>query len=63
MVIREYIKALIEGEVPRSSLWSSPFWVFIVRMYIFEMVVPIEFRGVLEMMVGHHIWRGPIGFG
>jgi hypothetical protein len=53
MVIGENIKALIEGEVPRSSLRASPFWVFIIKMYIFEMVVPTDFSSVLEMMVGN----------
>jgi hypothetical protein len=55
MVIGACIKALIEREVSGSSPRASPFWVFVVTMYIFETVVPVEFSSVLDMMVGHQI--------
>jgi hypothetical protein len=63
MVIIAYIKVLIEGEVSGLSLRTSPFWVFVVTMCIFEIFFYGEFSSVLYMMVGRHIWRGPIGFG
>jgi hypothetical protein len=63
MVIIAYIKVLIEGEVSGLRPRTSPFWVFVVTMCIFEIFFSGEFSSVLYMMVGHHIWRGPAGFG
>jgi hypothetical protein len=63
MVIIAYIKVLIEGEVSGLRLRTSPFWVFVVTMCIFEIFFSDEFNSVLYMMVGRHIWQGPAGFG
>jgi hypothetical protein len=63
MIIIVYIKVLIEGEVTGLRPRTSPFWVFVVTMCIFEIFFSGEFSSVLYMMVGHHIWRGPTRFG
>jgi hypothetical protein len=63
MVIIAYIKMLIEGEVSGLRPRTSPFWVFVVTMCIFEIFFSGKFSSVLYMMVGHHIWWGPAGFG
>ena len=63
MVIIAYIKVLIEGEVSGLRPRTSPFWVFVVTMCIFEIFFSGEFSSVLYMMVGYRIWWGPTGFG